>query len=127
MAEHRLIAAVETARNSAKEHYDYAHTRLVGRDRRAIDEVRAAQDLATVERQVQSNLRRAGRGARGARDPAGGSGPSTRSTRSTSARFRRAQALDEARGRRTDVKVLELGPRPPSAITTRCGSSTRPS
>ena len=54
VAEHRLIAAVETARASAKEHFDYAHTRLAGGIGRAIDEVRAAQDLATVERQVQS-------------------------------------------------------------------------
>jgi outer membrane protein TolC len=54
VAEHRLIEAVETARANAKEHYTYAHTRLVGGIGRAIDEVRAAQDLAAVERQVQT-------------------------------------------------------------------------
>ena len=54
VAQHRLVQAVETARASAKEHYDYAHARLVGGIGRAIDEVRAAQDLAAVDRQVQS-------------------------------------------------------------------------
>jgi outer membrane protein TolC len=53
MAQHRVVAAVETARASAKDHYDYAHTRLAGGIGRAIDEVRAQQDLATVERQSQ--------------------------------------------------------------------------
>src|SRR5262249_6775366 len=54
VAEHRFVAAVETARGNSKEHYDYAHTRFAGGIGRAIDEVRAAQDLASVERQVQS-------------------------------------------------------------------------
>ena len=99
MAEHRLIAAVETARSSAKEHYDYAHTRLVGGIGRAIDEVRAAQDLATVERQVQSTYVGLAAGARGAGDPAGGvRAPSTRSTRSTSVRFRRWRRRSTRRG-----------------------------
>jgi outer membrane protein TolC len=58
VAEHRLVAASETARDTAKAHYDYAHTRLQGGIGRAIDEVRAAQDLATVETQLQANLAR---------------------------------------------------------------------
>ena len=77
VAEHRFVAAVETARGNSKEHYDYAHTRFAGGVGRAIDEVRAAQDLASVERQVQSTY------------------------------VALAQALDEARGRRTDVKLSE--------------------
>jgi len=54
MAQHRVVAAVETARISAKNHYDYAHTRFVGGIGRAIDEVRAQQDLAAIERQLQN-------------------------------------------------------------------------
>ena len=30
MAQHRVVAAVETARISAKNHFDYAHTRFAG-------------------------------------------------------------------------------------------------
>ena len=58
VAQHRLVAASETARDTAKAHYDYAHTRLQGGIGRAIDEVRAQQDLATVDTQLQANLAR---------------------------------------------------------------------
>ena len=56
VAQHRLVEGSETARQTAKSHYDYAHTRLQGGIGRAIDEVRAQQDLATVEVQLQANL-----------------------------------------------------------------------
>src|SRR5262245_13692824 len=58
VAEHRLVAGSETARDTAKAHYDYAHTRLQGGIGHAIDEVRAQQDLATVDTQLQANLAR---------------------------------------------------------------------
>jgi len=108
VAEHRLIAAVESARASAKEHFDYAHTRLVGGIGRAIDEVRAAQDLATVERQVQSihvGLAEA-REALGILTAAPGPVDSVDEV-DLGPVPSLAQALDEARGRRTDVKVLD--------------------
>jgi len=54
VAQHRLIAAAETARANAKAHYEYAHARLAGGIGRSIDEVRAAQDLAADEAQVQA-------------------------------------------------------------------------
>ena len=53
VTQHRLIAAAETARTNAKDHFDYAHTRFVGGVGRSIDEVRAQQDLASVDVQVQ--------------------------------------------------------------------------
>jgi len=53
VTQHRLIAASETARANAKDHYDYAHTRFAGGIGRSIDEVRAQQDLASVDVQVQ--------------------------------------------------------------------------
>ncbi len=55
VTQHRLIAAAETARANAKDHYDYAHTRFVGGIGRSIDEVRAQQDLASVDVQVQAS------------------------------------------------------------------------
>jgi outer membrane protein len=55
VTQHRLIAAAETARANAKDHYDYAHTRFVGGIGRSIDEVRAQQDLAAVDVQVQQS------------------------------------------------------------------------
>ena len=58
VAQHRLVASSETARDTAKAHFDYAHTRLQGGIGHAIDDVRAQQDLATVETQLQANLAR---------------------------------------------------------------------
>jgi outer membrane protein TolC len=55
VAQHRLIAAAETARANAKDHYQYAHTRFAGGVGRSIDEVRAQQDLAAVDVQVESS------------------------------------------------------------------------
>jgi outer membrane protein TolC len=108
VAQHRLIAASETARSNAKDHFDYAHTRLMGGVGRSIDEVRAQQDLASVDVQVQSTyvaLERA-REALGVLLAAAapvdsvdevdlGAMPSLQS------------ALDEAPSRRPDLKVLE--------------------
>jgi outer membrane protein TolC len=108
VAEHRLIAAVETARGSAKEHYDYAHTRLMGGIGRAIDEVRAAQDLATVERQVQSTYV----ALASAREALGvllaATGPiDTVDEVDLGPVPSLGQALDDARGGRTDIKLLD--------------------
>jgi outer membrane protein TolC len=108
VAQHRLIAASETARANAKAHYDYAHTRLLGGVGHSIDEVRAAQDLATVDVQVESaylGLARA-REALGVllatngpvdslEDAPLGPPPALES------------ALDDARTRRPDVRALE--------------------
>jgi outer membrane protein TolC len=109
VAQHRLISAAETARANAKDHYDYAHTRLLGGVGRKIDEVRAQQDLASVDVQVQATyfgLARA-REALGvlAADAAPidsvdevdlGTMPSLQS------------ALDEAAARRTDIHLLNV-------------------
>jgi outer membrane protein TolC len=54
LAQHRQIRSTEAARTNAKAHADFAHTRLVGGVGHSIDDVRARQDLATVEVQVQS-------------------------------------------------------------------------
>jgi outer membrane protein TolC len=108
VAQHRLIAAAETARANAKDHYDYAHTRFQGGVGRSIDEVRAQQDLASVDVQVQATYVALAR----AREALGvlmavsapvdsvedvdlGVMPSLQS------------ALGEAASRRTDIKLLD--------------------
>jgi outer membrane protein TolC len=108
VAQHRLIAAAETARSNAKDHFDYAQTRLQGGIGRSIDEVRAQQDLASVDVEVQSTYVALSR----AREALGvllaapapvdsvdevdlGVMPSL------------ARALSEAQARRPDLKVLE--------------------
>ena len=108
VAEHRFVAAVETARGNSTEHYDYAHTRFAGGIGRAIDEVRAAQDLASVERQVQSTYvaLAAAREALGILVAADGP-VDTVDEVDLGVVPTLAQALDEARGRRTDIKLSE--------------------
>ncbi len=107
LAQHRLIAAVETARASAKAHFDYAHTRLQGGIGRAIDEVRAAQELATTDRQRQTSyvaLAQA-REALGVLLAAPAPVDSVEEVE-LGAVPSMAEALDGARAQRADVKLL---------------------
>ena len=53
LAQHRVIEIAERARDTAREHYAFAHKRYVGGAGNRLDEVRAAQDSATTEAQVQ--------------------------------------------------------------------------
>jgi outer membrane protein TolC len=54
IAQRLQIRSNETAIANAKAHAEYAHTRLVGGIGRSIDDVRAQQDLATVQVQLQT-------------------------------------------------------------------------
>jgi outer membrane protein TolC len=54
MSQHRQIRSTEAALANAKAHAEYAHTRLQGGLGHSIDDVRARQDLATVEVQLQA-------------------------------------------------------------------------
>jgi outer membrane protein TolC len=54
MSQHRQIRSTEAALANAKAHAEYAHTRLAGGLGHSIDDVRAQQDLATVEVQLQA-------------------------------------------------------------------------
>jgi outer membrane protein TolC len=108
VAQHRLIAAAETARGNAKDHFDYAHTRLLGGVGRSIDEVRAKQDLASVDVQVQSSyvaLERA-REALGVLLAAPAPVDSVDEV-DLGAMPSLVSALNEAPSRRPDLKVLE--------------------
>jgi outer membrane protein TolC len=54
LLQHRQLEVVERARETAKAHYEYAHTRLQGGLGNAIDDARAEQELRTTEAQVGS-------------------------------------------------------------------------
>jgi outer membrane protein TolC len=54
IAEKRLLETSLRARDTAKAHFDYAHSRLMGGVGNRIDEVRAAQQLASDEAAVES-------------------------------------------------------------------------
>ncbi len=53
VAQRRVIVVGEQARDTAKAHHHFAATRLAGGVGRAIDEVRADQELATAEAQIE--------------------------------------------------------------------------
>ncbi len=55
VAQKYVLEANERARDTAKAHYDYSHQRLLGGVGNRIDEVRAAQQLATDETLVQTS------------------------------------------------------------------------
>lgn len=107
VAQHRAIAVNETARAAAKAHFDYAATRLRGGVGRAIDEVRAGQELATVEVQLQAG--QAGlvrvREALGVLLAADGPLDVTDNV-DLGATPDLGTALGEARGQRADIKAL---------------------
>ncbi|HEY4395081.1 MAG TPA: TolC family protein [Polyangia bacterium] len=108
VAQHRLIAAAETARVNAKDHYDYAHTRLLGGVGRSIDEVRAQQDLASVDVQVQATYVALAR-SREALGVLVADAASVDSVEEVDlgAMPSLQSALDEAPGRRTDIHLLD--------------------
>src|SRR5581483_4153513 len=54
LAQHRVIEVTERAREAARAHLDYAHARFAGGYGTRVDEVRAAQELASVAAQVES-------------------------------------------------------------------------
>jgi outer membrane protein TolC len=109
VAQHRLVAASETARDTAKAHYDYAHTRLAGGIGRAIDEVRAQQDLATVETQLQANLARLAVAREALGVLLGTDGPVDAVDQvDLPAPPSMNEAVTGARNNRTDVKLLDM-------------------
>jgi outer membrane protein TolC len=109
VAQHRLVAASETARDTAKAHYDYAHTRLQGGIGRAIDEVRAQQDLATVETQLQANLARLAVAREALGVLLGTDGPVDAVDQvDLPAPPSMNEAVTGARNNRTDVKLLDM-------------------
>jgi outer membrane protein TolC len=107
VAQHRAIAVNETARVNAKAHYDYANTRLRGGIGRAIDEVRAGQELATVEVSVQAALAGLGRAREALGVLLATDGPlDVTDTVDFGVTPDLGVALGEARSQRADIKAL---------------------
>src|SRR4029079_5909686 len=109
VAQHRLVASSETARDTAKAHFDYAHTRLQGGIGHAIDDVRAQQDLATVETQLQANLARLAVAREALGVLVGTDGPVDAVDEvPLPAPPSMSEAVGGAREHRTDVKLLDM-------------------
>jgi outer membrane protein TolC len=108
VAQTRLIAAAETARDNAKTHADYAHTRLVGGVGRSVDDVRAQQDLATVESQLQAAYLGLARAREALGVLVGADGPvDAAGDAALAAPPPLAAALDDARARRADIRAQQ--------------------
>ena len=54
IAQHRVVEVSARARDAARAHYQFAHQRFAGGYGTRVDEVRAAQEVATDESQLQS-------------------------------------------------------------------------
>ncbi len=107
VTQHRLIAAAETARANAKDHFVYAHTRFVGGIGRSIDEVRAQQDLASVDVQVQQSYVGLARAREALGVLLGASAPvDSVDEVDLGAMPSLASALEQAPSRRPDIRVL---------------------
>jgi outer membrane protein TolC len=104
LAQHRQIRSTEAALANAKAHADYAHTRLAGGLGHSIDDVRAQQDLATVEVQLQAVYTGLSRAREALGVLLGADGPiDTVKDVDLGAMPTLPAALDDARRRRPDV------------------------
>jgi outer membrane protein TolC len=56
IAQHRVVEVSVRARDSARAHYQFAHQRFAGGYGTRLDEVRAAQEVATDEAQLQASV-----------------------------------------------------------------------
>jgi outer membrane protein TolC len=56
LAQHRVVEVSLRARNAARAHYEFAHQRYAGGVGTRVDEVRAAQEIAADEAQLQTAL-----------------------------------------------------------------------
>lgn len=56
IAQHHVVEVSQRARDSARAHYQFAHQRFTGGYGTRLDEVRAAQEVATDESQLQASV-----------------------------------------------------------------------
>jgi outer membrane protein TolC len=109
VAQHRLVAASETARETAKAHYEFARARLAGGVGHSIDEVRAQQDLASIEIQLQANLVALARAREALGILLASPGPIDASDDVALAPVpSMAEAMESARAKRTDLRLLDV-------------------
>ena len=109
VAQHRLVAAEETARDTAKAHYEFARARLAGGVGHSIDEVRAQQDLATIEIQLQADLVALTRTREALGVLLAAPGPIDASDDVTLGKLpSMAEAMESVRATRTDLRLLDV-------------------
>jgi outer membrane protein TolC len=107
-AQKLVIEVAERARDTAKSHADYAHTRYVGGVGNSLDEIRALQETATDDALVQRAYAELTSAQEALGILAGAKGPlDTADDPTLSAPPRLQEALDRA-ARRTDVVALDL-------------------
>ena len=108
IAQRRTIEANQLARDAAKAHLDFAHARLVGGVGNRLDEVRAAQELASTEAVVQTGFAGLVRAREALAVLVGSDTPvDAEGEPDLGEPAQGAEALDEARARRADVRLLE--------------------
>ncbi len=56
MVQHKVVEVSQRARDAARAHYQFAHQRFAGGYGTRVDEVRAAQEVATDESQLQASV-----------------------------------------------------------------------
>jgi outer membrane protein TolC len=104
LAQHRQIRSTEAARANARAHATYAHTRLQGGVGHSIDDVRAQQDLATDEVQLQTVYTGLVRAREALGVLVGGDGPVDSVNDVDLGKLPAlGEALDDARAKRPDV------------------------
>jgi outer membrane protein TolC len=108
VAELRVVEVNERALATAKAHFDFAHTRLVGGVGNRIDEVRAEQELASVEAQLETTYSGLSRAREALGVLIGAEGPVDAVAEVPLAESPDlATALEEAPARRQDIRALE--------------------
>jgi outer membrane protein TolC len=106
LAQHRQIRSTEAARANARAHAAYAHTRLAGGVGHSIDDVRAQQDLATDEVQLQTVYTGLVRAREALGVLVGGDGPVDSVNDVDLGKLPAlGEALDDARAKRPDVEA----------------------
>jgi len=108
IAQRRAVSVSETARDTAKAHYDYAHARRKGGVGNALDELRAEQEMAASEVQLQAAYLGLARGREALGQIAGEDRPLDAAEEPGLAELpSEAQALAESEALRADVKAAQ--------------------
>jgi outer membrane protein TolC len=108
LSQKRAVDVNEHALKTAKAHYDFAHTRLLGGIGNRVDDVRAEQEVATVQAQIETSYAALARAREALGVLLGDQGPLDAVDRIDLAESPTLPlALDEAARRRSDVALLQ--------------------
>jgi outer membrane protein TolC len=108
LSQKRTVDVNEHALKTAKAHYDFAHTRLLGGIGNRVDDVRAEQEVATVQAQIETSYAALARAREALGVLLGDQGPLDAVDRIDLAESPTLPlALDQAARRRSDVALLQ--------------------